>query len=292
MFGPSSSISLLCPLTGARRHGVLHHGGPVSVLFVTACIAGGVTYAGLKTLVKLRPRKRKHWLVRVNDQAPGEASSSASSPGQVVDRDTDSHYFRLASASLGLSMAGSLIYPPLALASVPFTVYVSLPVFERAYIALFKELRFKMAVVHAIMVVSLLATQHYILVSLLNWFHYYLAILAEQLRAFNRILTAELEHSYRQLMSQIYGVHPRHVWVMTNGVGVEIPLEDLRSGDVIVVSAGEIVPVQGTIVEGTAEVVQFRPTRALRPLEIRPGDIVEPSTMVLSGKINIRVARV
>ena len=116
--------------------------------------------------------------------------------------------------------------------------------------------------------------------------------MAEQLRAFNRILTAELEHSYRQMMAQIYGAYPRHVWVMTNGVGVEIPFEDLRSGDVIVVSAGEIVPVQGPIVEGTAEVVQFRPTRTLRPLEIRPGDIVEPSTMVLSGKINIRVVKV
>lgn len=262
------------------------------MLLVTACIAGGVTYAGLKTFVKLKPWKRKNWLVRVNGQAPAEASSSAASDAQAVERDTDAHYFRLASVSLGLSMAGSLIYAPLALASVPFTVYVSLPVFENAYLALFQELRLKMAVVHAIMVVSLLATQHYILVSLLNWFHYYLAIVAEQLRAFNRILTAELEHSYRQFMSQVYGASPHHVWVMTNGVGVEIPFEDLRSGDVIVVSAGEIIPVEGTIVEGTAEVVQFRPTRAARPLDIRPGDTVAPSTMVLSGKINIRVLHV
>ncbi|ETX05232.1 P-type ATPase [Candidatus Entotheonella palauensis] len=259
------------------------------MLLVTACIAGGVTYAGLKTLVKLRLRKRKNWLIRVNDQAADHASSAASDSSQALDRSTDPLYFRLASVSLGLSTAGSLIYAPLGLVSVPLTVYVSLPVFENAYTALFKEVRFKMAIVHATIVVGTLATQHYVYASLFNWFHYYLAFAAEQLRAFNRVLTAELEHSYRQFMSQVYGASPRTVWVMTSGVGVEIPFEDLRVGDVIVVSAGEVVPVEGTIVEGTAEVVQFRPTRAVRPLEKRPGDSVVPSTMILSGKMNIRV---
>jgi len=262
------------------------------VFFVTACIAGGVTYAGLKTFVKLRPRKRKNWLIRVPDQAPGEASSAASGNGQAVDQNTDAHYFRFASVSLGLSMAGSLLYAPLGLASVPLTLYVSLPVLENAYIAIFKELRFKMVVIHATMVVSMLATQHYILASLLNWFYYYLTLAARQLRAFNRILTAELEHSYRQFMSQVYGASPRMVWVMTNGVGVEIPFEDLRAGDVIVVSAGELVPVEGTVVEGAAEVVQIRSTRGAWPLDKRRGDSVVPSTMVLSGKIHIRVVNV
>ncbi len=262
------------------------------MLFVTACIVGGVTYAGLKTFVKLKPRKRKNWLIRVKDQVPDDASSAASGNDQAVDRTTDPNYFRLASVSLGLSMAGSLIYAPLGLASVPLTVYVSLPVFEKAYIALFKELQFKMAVVHATMVVSLLATQHYILISLLNWFHYYFAIAAEQLRAFNRVLSAELEQSYRQFMSQVYGSPPRTVWVMTNGVGMEISFEDLRSGDVIVISAGELIPVEGTVVKGEAEVVQFRPTRAARPIDKRPGDSVAPSTMVLSGQINVRAINV
>ncbi|ETW92564.1 MAG: hypothetical protein ETSY1_43090 [Candidatus Entotheonella factor] len=266
--------------------------GSIRVLLITACIAGGVTYAGLKTFAKHRLGKRKHWLIRANDQAPNNASSEAHSNSQDVDQAADPLYFRLASVSLGFSTAGSLIYAPLGLVSVPLTVYVSLPVFENAYTALFKELRFKMAVVHSAVVVSTLVTQHFVLASLFNWFHYYLALAAEQLRAFNRILTAELEHSYRQFMSRVYGASPSTVWVMTNGVGVEIPFEDLRVGDVIVVSSGEVVPVEGTIVEGTAEVVQFRPTRAARPLEKRPGDSVVPSTIVLSGKMNIRVINV
>jgi Cu2+-exporting ATPase len=262
------------------------------VLLVTACIAGGVTYAGVKTFVNLRPKKRKNWLIRVQDQASGKSSSATFVDGHEANQDTTSHYFGLASVSLGLSMAGSLIYAPLSLASVPLTVYVSLPVFENAYIALFKELRFKMAVVHATIVVSTLATQHYVLAALLNWFHYYLAIAAERLREFNRVLTAELENSYRQFVSQVYGVSPRTVWVMTNGVGMEVPFEDLRVGDVIVVSAGETIPVEGTIVEGAAEVVQFRSMRTAQPIRKGLGDAVVPSTMMLSGKLSIRVVHI
>lgn len=266
--------------------------GPISVLLITACIAGGVTYAGFKTLIKLRPRKHNNWLARVDHEAPHGASSEADSSSQAVDQAADPLYFKLASVSLGLSVAGSLIYAPLGLASVPLSVYVSLPVFENAYTALFKEFQFRMTMVHAAVVVGTLATQHYVLASLLNWFHYYLTFAAEQLREFNRVLTAELEHNYRQFMSQVYGGPPRTVWVMASGVAVEVPFEELRAGDVIVVSTGEVVPVEGTIVEGTAEVVQFRPKRMARPVEKRPGDVIAPSTMVLSGKINIRVVNV
>lgn len=259
------------------------------MLLVTACIAGGVTYAGLKAFSRLKLRKRDNWLVRRDDQAPSNASSTATDSEQQLAREIDLRNFRLASVSLGFSMAGSLIYAPLGLVSVPLTVYVSLPVFENAYSAVFKEVRLRMSVVHAVTVVGMLATQHYILASLLNWLHYYLAYAAEQLRTFNRILSVELENSYRQFMSQVYGTSPNTVWVMTNGVGVEIPFTDLRAGDIITVSAGEIIPVEGTIVEGEAEVVQFRPTMAARPLNKQPGDTVAPSTMVLSGKLNVRV---
>ncbi len=262
------------------------------MLLVTACIAGGIIYAGVKTFVNLRPRQPKNWLMRVNDQAPGESSSSTSSNGHKVDQDINSHYFRLASVSLGLSVAGAMFYPPLSLASVPLTVYVTVPVFEEVYIALFKELRFKMVVLHAIVVVGTLATRYYVLASLLNWFHYYLALAAERLREFNRVLTAELEHSYRQFVSQVYSASPRTAWVLTNGVGVEVPVEDLRVGDVIVVSTGETIPVEGTIAEGEAEVVQFRSTRGPRPMRVGLGDAVVPSTMVLSGKLNIRIVHV
>lgn len=262
------------------------------MLFVTVCIASGITYAGVKTWVKLRPRRRQNWLIRVDDQAVDENASSTAVNETDGDSDSTPQYFRLASVSLGLSIAGAVLYTPLSLASVPLTVYISLPALENAYVALFSELRFKMVVLHATVVMFTLATKHYVLASLFNWLYYYLAIMARQLRNLNKIVTLELENSYRKLMSQIYGTSPRTAWVLSDGVGVEVPLEELRAGDVIVVSASEMIPIEGTIVEGTAEVVQLRSNRGSQARQACPGDIVSPSTMVLSGRLNIRVVRV
>ena len=139
--------------------------------------------------------------------------------------------------------------------------------------------------------VWMLSTQHFVWASLFNWGYHYLRLMTYRLQTFNRIIGLELEHGLRQFMSQVYGSKPTSVWVMTNGIGVEIPFSDLQTGDVLLINQGELIPVEGTIVEGEAEVCRFTPAH-MGPIEKKgPDDHVYSSTAVLAGKLCIRVDR-
>ena len=145
---------------------------------INVFIAGGVLYAGVKTFIKHRPKKKTAWLAETGSQAKQEPLSATDENGiSQIEEETDRH-FTISSVSLGLSISGALVYPPLGLASVPLTVYTSIPVFEKAYEALFQEGRIRMAVVSSVAVIGTLATAHYSLASFIGWLHYYMTRLA------------------------------------------------------------------------------------------------------------------
>ena len=119
------------------------------MILITACVAGGVVYAGLKTFVKWRPRKKTAWLVKLDSWPQRDALPASEAGSMELDETTTSRSLTIASVSMGLSMSGALLYAPLSLASVPLTVYGTIPIFERTYSALFKEGRMRLAVVQS-----------------------------------------------------------------------------------------------------------------------------------------------
>jgi Cu2+-exporting ATPase len=71
----------------------------------------------------------------------------------------------------------------------------------------------------------------------------------------------------------------------------QIAVTALRAGDVIVVGAGEQMPVDGTVVEGEALVNQQTMTGEALPVERHAGDPVFAATRVEHGEIAVRVDR-
>ena len=74
------------------------------------------------------------------------------------------------------------------------------------------------------------------------------------------------------------------------GREIETALEKLRPGHVVVVNTGEVVPVDGEVVEGTALIDQHVLTGESAPDEKGAGATVFASTVVLAGKLFVRVA--
>jgi cation transport ATPase len=262
------------------------------VFFVNACIVGGVVYAGVKTLVRRRPRKKTLWLATPSSQVPGDSSAAVLTGRMIPNEITTSRHLTTASVSLGLSMSGALFSMPLSLVSVPLTVYNALPIFERAWADLFSEGRLKMAMVQSVAVIGTLSTQHYVVAALITWLHYFLTLLGLRVRHFHKLVWRGLEHDSREFLAHLYGARPYSVWVQAQeGIEVEIPFEKLRVGDIVVVNEGDVVPVEGTVVEGTAEGSVLLATGEAWLVAIRIGDRVISSTMVMSGKMRIRVER-
>ena len=74
-----------------------------------------------------------------------------------------------------------------------------------------------------------------------------------------------------------------------SGTEIEIPLEAIKQQDVVIVNAGEIIPVDGIVVEGLASVDQQTLTGESQPIEKESDDKVFATTLVLSGRLLIKV---
>jgi cation transport ATPase len=259
------------------------------MLFVNACIVGGVVYVGVSVLLRRRSRKGTRWLAPLPGQPIENPSAGMPGSDTLLEEMTSVRSLTIASVSLGLSVSGALWYTPLGLASVPVTVYGTLPVLERAATALVAEGRLHTSMVQSVAVVGSLATQHYIVASLLTWLHDYFLLVAQRVRRFHALVWRNLEHDSGQFLAGLYGVKPQAVWVQAQGTEMEIPFETLRIGDIIVVQEGDLLPVDGTLLEGTAEVNLLLATGQARMVTKRPGDRVSRASMVVSGKMYIRV---
>ena len=261
------------------------------MLFVNACIFSGVIYVGITTLRTRGLRKKPRWLVPQHSQTSGDSAAVTQADRMLSDESTTSRHLTVASVSTGLAISGVLFYSPLGLLSVPLTVYGTVPLFAQAVAALLTEGRLRMAMIQSVAVAGSLATQHYVVASLLIWLHYYLMRAAQRLQHFNTLVWRSLAHDARPFLAQLYGVRSHPVWVQAHGMEIGIAFEKLRIGDIVVVRAGDFLPVQGTVVEGMAEVSLLLATGEARLVVKRVGDRVMPATMVLSGTMCIRVEK-
>jgi len=178
---------------------------------------------------------------------------------------------------MGLSLVGTWFYAPLLPIAGVATLYIFIPVFKK----LFQDLKKKQItteLIETVSVVSLLATGYFFLAIFIT----FTSLLCQKL------LTRTEQHSHKQLINS-FCQKQQSVWVMEDGLEVEIPLEEVRQQDIVVVNAGEIIPVDGTIVEGLASVDQHSLTGESRPVEIIIGGKVYASTLVLNGRVFISV---
>lgn len=76
---------------------------------------------------------------------------------------------------------------------------------------------------------------------------------------------------------------PKTATVVRDGAEVQIPTEDVQVGDRVIVRAGESVPVDGIVVEGSAAVDESAITGESAPVEKAVGDAVTGATVSAAG---------
>jgi len=101
------------------------------------------------------------------------------------------------------------------------------------------------------------------------------------------ILRAESASQGRLI--DVFSARPQSVWVAHNGVESQVPFAALKPGDIVVVHAGEVIPVDGTVAEGAASVDQHLLTGESQPVDRGPGEPVLAATLVCAGRIGVRV---
>ena len=85
---------------------------------------------------------------------------------------------------------------------------------------------------------------------------------------------------------------PKTALVRRDGSVAEIPVEEVRAGDVVIVRSGGAIPVDGTVLEGRASVDQSALTGESVPVEKLPGDTVAAATINTEGYLEFRADKV
>ncbi len=233
-----------------------------------------------KTLHKARARKSKKERItpftgNVRDQQIKEFSAGNLDKKNPQQKLTDRN-MAISVASLGLAITGKLFYFPIALLSLPGILYITHFAIMQAFKGLFKEKKLTVDFLSATMKVLLLINGYLVFAS----FSVFMFSL-------NRKLLSKITDNSKKNIIDVFKQQPSTVWVVHDNIEREIPFEELKTGDRVMVSAGSTIPVDGEIIEGSASVDQHILTGEFQPVEKHTGDEVFALTLVLSGKIYI-----
>lgn len=184
----------------------------------------------------------------------------------------------ICSVSLPVAAAAQFAFPPLMPVAAALFAYTAIPSFQGAWEVLFKERRLGVDVLDSLVVVGCLATLQILPGAVMCW-----------CLSFGRLLVKRTEDNSRKMLLNAFGKQPRFVWLVRDGVEIEVSLDKVGQGDIVAVHTGDMVPVDGHIVEGMAMIDQHALTGESTPAERGVGDRVYASTVLVAGKILVSV---
>ena len=91
---------------------------------------------------------------------------------------------------------------------------------------------------------------------------------------------------------KLMDLSPKSATVLRGGQELEIPVEEVHVGDIVIVRSGGRIPVDGIVTEGRAAVDQSALTGESVPVEKKPGDSVAAATINTEGYIQLRAEKV
>lgn len=109
---------------------------------------------------------------------------------------------------------------------------------------------------------------------------------------FGKFLETRSKGKTSEAISKLMDLAPKTALVFRNEEELEVPIEDVIIGDVVVVKPGKSVPVDGTIVEGSSSLDQSALTGESMPVEKTVGDKVIAATINKTGYFRFRAEKV
>lgn len=176
------------------------------------------------------------------------------------------------------SMVGTLVYWPINLLLLPGLVIIAHPIYRTAYQGLVNERRIQIEVADSIAITVMFATGHFVIGSVGAVFYF----------GAKKLLIKTEDHSKQKLV-QIMDEQPQTVWILVDGIEVQVPFEQVQSGDTLLLSAGQTIPVDGFLVAGQATIDERMLTGESQPIEKAIGDRCFAATLVLAGRIAVAV---
>jgi Cu2+-exporting ATPase len=216
---------------------------------------------------------RQTQLAQLRDDTP--ALSAPNEQEQKTNR-----LIALSGVTMGFATIGSYLFPPLLIPTMAMGVYLMLPMYKRTFKSLVQERKVTLDLLASLYLTCFWLAGYYIFAGF-AYMLYYMGVK----------IIYQMEGRSRENLTNLFGQQPRFVWQLVDGVEVQTPLSALQVGDVVVVNAGEPLPVDGVVIEGLGSVDQHKLTGESQPVEKEVGDTVFTSTLLLSGRLFIQVEK-
>ncbi|MBM4331699.1 MAG: copper-translocating P-type ATPase [Deltaproteobacteria bacterium] len=107
-----------------------------------------------------------------------------------------------------------------------------------------------------------------------------------------KMLEAIAKGHTSEAIKRLMGLKPKTARVIRGGEEMDVPMEEVQSGDVVVVRPGEKIPVDGMVLEGYSAVDESMLTGESVHVEKNPGDEVMGATINKTGSFKFRAMKV
>jgi Cu+-exporting ATPase len=107
-----------------------------------------------------------------------------------------------------------------------------------------------------------------------------------------KMLEARAKGRTSEAIKKLMNLKPKTARVVRNGSEVEVPVETVKAGDMVVVRPGERIPVDGLVDSGHSAVDESMLTGESIPVEKSPGDEVIGATMNKTGSFTFKATKV
>jgi len=107
-----------------------------------------------------------------------------------------------------------------------------------------------------------------------------------------KFLEARAKGKTSEAIKKLLSLKAKSAHILVGGIESEIPVDDVKVGDIIVVRPGEKIPVDGSITDGKTSIDESMITGESMPIEKGQGDIVVGATMNRQGFIKFEATRV
>ncbi|HHY89857.1 MAG TPA: copper-translocating P-type ATPase [Chloroflexi bacterium] len=164
------------------------------------------------------------------------------------------------------------------------------------YVGAFKALRNGSANMDVLVAMGSSAAYFYSIPVVLGWIdgHAYFETSAViiTLIKLGKFLEARAKGRTSEAIKKLLGLQAKTARVVRNGETLEIPVEDVVPGDLVLVRPGEKIPVDGVVVEGRSAVDESMLTGESLPVEKGPGDPVIGATLNKLGMLQFEATKV
>jgi len=193
--------------------------------------------------------------------------------------------------TVGLAWPNETIYNlGLILLAAPVLFWAGLPTFKSAL----KAMRHKTANMDVLIMmgttISFLTGPPTFFTSILNYAGVGGMIMSFHLTG--RYFEAKAKGKASQAIRRLLKLEAKSARILVDGEEREVPIQEVKVGDIMIVRPGEKIPADGVVVEGESAVDESMATGESMPVQKKPGDEVIGATVNQEGLLKVKATRV